>query len=381
MDFSWSKDQEQLKKSAIKFAASKLNDNIIRRDKNAEFHRKGWQLCVDFGLQGMFLPKALGGSGLEPLDIIAILEGIGYGCKDNGLIFSINAQIWGCQMVIYLFGSDEQKNKYLPELCKGKLIGAHAMTEPNSGSDVYALKTTAIKKNNFYVLKGSKTFITNAPLADIFIVYARTGSTKDFSGISCFLVEKGIKGLTVEKPLEKLGLKTSPMSGISLDNCKISRENLIGKEGRGAIIFHEIMQWERIFILANTIGIMERQLDVCVEYAKERKPADTPISKYQSVANKIVDMKMRLESSRLMLYKAAWMKSRNKSALLESSMAKLHVSEAYVQNSRDAIQIYGGYGYMVEYEFERELRDALASTIYSGTSEIQKNIIAGLTGL
>jgi hypothetical protein len=171
------------------------------------------------------------------------------------------------------------------------------------------------------------------------------------------------------------------MSGISLDNCKISRENLIGKEGRGAIIFHEIMQWERIFILANTIGIMERQLDVCVEYAKERKPADTPISKYQSVANKIVDMKMRLESSRLMLYKAAWMKSRNKSALLESSMAKLHVSEAYVQNSRDAIQIYGGYGYMVEYEFERELRDALASTIYSGTSEIQKNIIAGLTGL
>jgi len=380
MDFSWNKNQKELKKMGIEFAVNKLNENIIKRDQKSEFSHNGWKKCADFGLQGMLIPQIYGGTETDLFDMLAVLEGIGYGCKDNGLIFSINAQIWACQMPIYRFGTEKQKRKFLPALCNGKLIGANAMTEPDTGSDVYALKTTAIKKGNYYRLNGAKTFVTNAPIADIFIVYAKTGKSAGFNKISCFLVEKNTKNLSIGKNFEKMGLRTSPNSDIAFSDCEIPKENLLGKENMGAIIFSETMEWERVFILANCIGVMERQLEGCIEYANTRKLSGKPISRYQSIANKIAEMKLRLESSRMLLYKAVWLKSNNKSAALESAMAKLQLSESYIQNSRDVIQIYGGYGYMSEYALERELRDALASTIYSGTSEIQKNIIAGLSG-
>lgn len=381
MDFSWNENQKELKKTATKFAESKLNDGIIEKDRKSEFSQVGWKACSDFGLQGMLIPIAYGGSGVDTFDIVAILEGIGYGCRDNGLIFSINAHIWGCEIPIYHFGTEEQKQRNLPDLCKGKFLGAVAMTEPDTGSDIYALRTTVAKEKDYYILNGNKMFITNAPIANIFIVYARTTNFKGLSGISCFLVEKGMEGFILGEPFKKMGLKTSPMSDLAFNNCKIPRKNLIGNEGAGSIIFNDSMVWERIFILANCIGVMERLFDICVEYVKVRKLGNGPIGKYQSIANKIAEMKIRLEASRFLLYRAAWLKSNKKTAVMESAMAKLYVSESYVQNCRDAIQIYGGYGYGVEYELERELRDAMASTIYSGTSEIQKNIIARLSGL
>jgi len=381
MDFSWNKNQKELKETAIKFAENKLNDGIIERDKKGEFSPSGWKACADFGLQSMVIPKAYGGMGLNALDIVAILEGIGYGCRDNGLIFSINAHILGCEIPIYRFGTKEQKQEYLPKLCNGKLIGANAMTEPDTGSDAYALRTTATKEKDYYVLNGTKTFVTNAPIADLFIVYSRRDNSKGFSGLSCFLAKKGMEGLTVGNHLEKMGLRTSPMSEVAFNNCKVPKKNLIGKENSGAVVFNDSMEWERSFILANCLGIIERQIDTCVKYMNVRKSGNRPIGKYQSIANKIVEMKLRLETSRLLIYKAAWLKGNKKAAFIESAMAKLYVSESYIQNCREAIQVYGGYGYMVEYELERELRDALASTLYSGTSEIQKNIIAGLSGL
>jgi alkylation response protein AidB-like acyl-CoA dehydrogenase len=315
---------------------------------------------------------------LDALSYAAIMEGMGQGCKDNGLIFSINAHVLTCVVPVLQHGSEELKDAYLNKLISGELIGANAMTEADSGSDVYSLRTSAEKKKDYYLLNGSKTFVTNAPIADIFIVYAATGLTKGFFGLSCFLIEKDTNGLSVGNNLEKMGLRTSPMSDLGFKDCKVPVSNMLGQEGAGGILFSSSMEWERGLILANCIGIMDRQLTECLQYANTRKPGSQSIGQQQSIAHKLAEMKVRLETSRLVLYKAAWLKSQRKTASVESSLAKLVVSESYIQNCRDAMQIYGGYGYMAEYELERELRDALASSLYSGTSEIQKNIISSL---
>lgn len=376
MNFDWTENQKELRETAIKFAENKLNNDVINKDKRSEFPHDEWKMCAEFGLQGMLFPEAYGGMGFGLFDIVAVLEGIGYGCKDRGLLFSINAHVWACEVPIYHFGTEEQKKKYLPRLCKGDSIGANAMTEPDTGSDISALKTTAKKDKDYYILNGSKTFVTNAPVADIFIIYARTGKTKGFAGISCFLVEKGMEGLTVGKHIEKMGLRTSPMAEVVFDNCKVPKENMIGNEGSGSLVLNDSMEWERIFILTSWIGSMERQIETCVRYIKVRKSGNKFIGQYQSVANKIVEMRIRFETSRLLLYRTVWLKSNKEQALMQASMTKLYISEACIRNCRDALQIFGGYGYTVEYEIERELRDALATTLYSGTSEIQKNIIA-----
>jgi alkylation response protein AidB-like acyl-CoA dehydrogenase len=378
MEFSFTPNQEELKTSAIEFAKAKLNDSIEKRDRNNEFSFDCWRACAEFGLQGILVPERYGGLALDALSYAAIMEGIGQGCTDNGLIFSINAHVLTCVIPILHHGSEEQKDAYLNYLVSGELIGANAMTEADSGSDVYSLRTSAEKKNDYYLLNGSKTFVTNAPVADIFVVYAATGKTKGFFGLSCFLVEKDTDGLHVGNKIEKMGLRTSPMSELGFNNCKIPTSNLIGQEGGGGILFSSSMEWERGLILANCIGIMDRLLTDCVRYTNTRKLGAQPIGQHQAIAHKLAEMKVRLETSRLMLYKVAWLKSQRKTATVDSSIAKLVISESYIQNCRDAMQIFGGYGYMVEYELERELRDALASSLYSGTSEIQKNIIASI---
>jgi hypothetical protein len=378
MDFSWNEEQKKLKEAAFRFAKSKLSAGIIELDEKSEFSRSGWAACADFGLQGMLIPEAYGGRGLNALDFVTVMEGIGKGCRDNGLMFSINAHILACELPILHYGSEELKQKYLPRFATGELIGANAMTEPETGSDVYSLTTSALKEKDYYILNGSKTFVTNGPIADAFVVYAKTDSPKGFFGISCFLVEIGAKGLTIGKKFEKMGLKTSPMCEIGFLDCVVPRANLIGAEGWGGITFSDSMEWERSLIMAYCVGVMERQIEDCIKYARSRKVGKQQIGKYQSVANKIAEMKLRLEASRLMLYKVAWLKSNKKSATMESSLAKLLISDSFIGNCRDAVQIFGGYGYMTEYELERELRDAFASTLYSGTSEIQKNIISSV---
>lgn len=378
MDFTLNENQIDLKNSAVKFSQAKLSDGMVELDRESKFEHGRWKACADFCLHGMLIPEDYGGMGLNAIDFAAVMEGIGYGCKDNGLIFTVNAHILACVMPVLHYGSGELKEEYLARLGSGELIGANAMTEPDSGSNVYALQTTALREKDCFILNGSKTFVTNAPVADVFIVYAKTDTSKGFFGISCFLVDRDTEGLIVGKKIEKMGLRTSPMSDLGLNNCKVPLSNLIGKENAGGIIFSDSMEWERGLILANCIGVMERQLDGCIKYANDRKLDKEPIGKYQSVANKLADMKVRLEISRSMLYKVAWLKTNMKTASMESSISKLYISEAYIQNCRDAMQIYGGYGYMVEYELERELRDAIASAFYSGTSEIQKNIISSL---
>jgi alkylation response protein AidB-like acyl-CoA dehydrogenase len=250
------------------------------------------------------------------------------------------------------------------------------MSEPGAGSDSSSLTTSARRHGDRWLLNGTKTFVTNAPVADIFVVFAATDPGKGFMGITGFLIEASAPGLRVGPPIEKLGLRTSPMSELILEDCEVPNELLLGREGGGAKIFASSMEWERGCLLASYIGAMEHQLEVCIEYARNRRQFKRPIGKFQSVANKIVDMKVRLETARLLLYKVGWLKTAGQNAVLDAAMAKLWLSEAWVQSCLDAIQIHGGYGYTTAYELERDLRDSIGGRIYSGTSEIQRNIIA-----
>jgi alkylation response protein AidB-like acyl-CoA dehydrogenase len=381
MDFELSEEQKELQNGAIEFARKALNDDIIRRDHEEIFSHDGWKACAHFGVQGLPVPAEYGGMGLGISEVIAVMEGLGYGGRDQGLLFSINAHLWTATLPIMFFGSEDQRRKYLPGLSNGELIGANGASEPDAGSDIFSMRMRAEKRGDSYVLNGTKTFVSNAPVADLFVVYATIDAGLGPMGITGFLVDSNTPGLTVGRKLEKMGLRTSPMSEVVFDDCVIPAANRLGREGRGVAVFECSMEWERGCILANYLGLMRRQLENCIDYARTRKQFGKPIGKFQSVANRIVDMKVRLDACRPLVYRIGQLKQQNKPAVLESSIAKLLVSESLVKSCEDALQIFGGYGYMVEQGIERDLRDALGSTIYSGTSEIQRNIIAKSLGI
>jgi len=381
MDFRLTEEQEALRAAVADFARKELNDDLAEREREGQFSRAAWQKSADFGLLGLPIPEEYGGAGSDILTTMLALEGLGYGCSDNGLIFSLNAQLWAVQTPIARFGSEEQKVRYLPELCRGSMIGAHAMTEPGSGSDAYALATVARETASGYVLTGSKTFVTNAPEADVFLVFATTDRARGFAALCAFLVHRETPGVSVGGHLSKMGLRTSPMSELFLDECEVPREYLLGRPGAGMAIFDASMRLERSCILASCVGTMQRQLDRSVAYAKERRQFGEPIGSFQAVSHRIVDMKLRLETARLLLYQVGWLIGEGESPTLEAALTNLHLAESFLSSSLDAVQIHGGYGYMTEYELERDVRDAVGSRIYSGTSEIQRNIVARSLGL
>ncbi len=381
MDLSFTADQLALKASTIEFASKELNRNLREREQVGEFPRDAWRACAHFGIQGLPIPIEFGGSGADILTTVLVMEGLGYACRDNGLIFSLNAQMWSIELPLLKFGTPAQQHAYLPGLVSGDLIGVHAMTEADSGSDAFSMRTHAERRGDRYVLNGSKLYITNAPVADVFIVFATLNRSWGFAGACAFLVERGTPGFTVSRSLDKMGLRTSPMGEIILTDCEVPLENLLGKEGAGMAIFNSSMEWERSCILASAVGAMQRQLETCVRYAQTRQQFGQAIGKFQSISNKIADMYLRIEAARLLIYKVAWIKQQGKSAMAEAAMAKVFTSEAWIQSSLDAIQIHGALGYMTESEIERDLRDSVAGTIYSGTSEIQRMIIARTLGL
>jgi alkylation response protein AidB-like acyl-CoA dehydrogenase len=381
MDFELTDDQRSLRASIVEFARRELNDDVLERDKEGSFSRAAWRKCADLGILGLPVPEEYGGSGADPSTTLVALEALGYGCTDNGLLFSLNAQMWAIETPILRFGSDEQKQRYLPGLADGSTLAAHGMSEPASGSDAFSLSTTARKDGDEYVLDGSKTFVTNAPESDLFLVFATIDKELGFAGVTAFLLEKGTPGFTVGKPLSKMGLRTSPMSELFLDGCRLPASNVLGKPGLGMRVFDHSMTWERGCILATTVGTMERQLERSLEYARERKQFGQPIGSFQAVSHKLVDMKLRLETSRLLLYHLGSLLDAGKPTALESALVKLHLSDSFVRSSLDALQIHGGYGYMTEYELERDVRDAIGSKLYSGTSELQYAIAAKNLGL
>ena len=381
MDFELTEEQRLLCASIADFARAELNEDVLARDRSGTFSRDAWHKCAEIGLLGLPVASDYGGQGADFLTTILALETLGHACTDNGLIFSLNAQMWACQTPIEHFGSEEQKQRYLPRLCDGSLIAAHGMSEPDSGSDAFAMRTTAVEQDGSYVLNGTKTFASNAPESNLFLVFATTDPAGRFATLCAFLIERETPGLTVGQPISKMGLRTSPMSELFLENCEVGSAQMLGAPGAGMAIFNHSMLYERSCILASTVGTMRRQLERSLEYARQRKQFGQPIGSFQAISRMLVDMRLRLDTARLLLYHLGWLLDQQKPATLDSALTKLYLSESFVQSSLDALQIHGGYGFMSEYELERDVRDAIGSRLYSGTSEIQYNIVARSMGL
>lgn len=380
MDFGWTAQQQQLWDETVAFARAELIDDLLAREPNGVFPDALWRKIAARGIFGLYVPTEYGGAGLDMVTTIHALEALGYGCPDNGLTLAVNGQMWAVQEPILRFGTDEQIRKYLPGLLDGSRKGAHGMTERVSGSDAFSLSTTAKRVDGGYILDGEKLYIGLGPIADLILVFATVNPALGRWGVTAFLVEADTPGVVLGQPQRKMGLQTNPLGEICLQNVFVPEANRLGREGAGASIFSAAMQYERSFIFTSHVGSMARQLDQTVAYTREREVGGQPISGYQSVSNRLADMKIRLETARHFLYKAAWTIDQGKDATLEASMAKLVISELFVENSLDAVRINGGRGYLTEFEVERDLRDAVGGVIYSGTNDIQRNLIAGLLG-
>lgn len=377
MNFALNDEQMEIRDSILRFARQELAEP----GEGKEFPHAAWQKCAEMQLMALPFPEAYGGCGADFLTTVVAIQAFGYACKDAGLVHAVCTQIL-CGMQINSFGSEELKRRYLPSLVRGEKIFAQAITEAGSGSDALSMRSRAEPAEGGYKLNGTKIFITNGPIADVVLTFAVTNpEVSRIGGLSCLVVEKGMVGFCQCPPMAKMGLDTLQNGELVFADCAVPRENLVGSEGQGAILFNESMEWERCLLPAAHLGTLERVVETCVAYAKGRPAFGQPISKFQAVANKIVAMKVALELGRLILYKVATSKDQHKRAALEASIAKLYISEALKQSCLDAVQIHGGYGYMQEYDIERDLRDSIAATIYSGTSEMQQNIISRFMGL
>ncbi|MFT7120183.1 MAG: alkylation response protein AidB-like acyl-CoA dehydrogenase [Neolewinella sp.] len=383
MNFSWPQEYLDFKDRVAAFSAEQLNGDAKTDDYIQRFPRELWEKCADFGIQGLSLPKTYGGE-LEEVDFLRALlamEALGYGCRDNGLAFALNAQMWTVQVPIRDFGNEEQKQRYLPAMAAGKIIGAHALTEPEAGSDVMSMKMQAKKVDGGYLLNGAKRYITLGPIADVVLIFARTRPDLGNWGISAFLVDRGTPGFTQSEKKDKMGMRSVPIGSFEFKDCLVPESAILGREGMGFAITNHSLEYDRCSILASQLGAMERQLDESVAYAKGRKQFGQSIGSFQAVSHRLADMKLRLETARLMLYKVAWLKQQGKSAIMEAAMLKLQLSEAFVASSLDAIRTRGGDAYLGGGGVDRDLRDAVGGLIYAGTSDIQKNIIAKFLGL
>lgn len=382
MDFGWSEEQLARRAAARAFAAQALDDPaLVARDHEGAFSPELWKRCAEFGLLGLSVPPAYGGAEVELSTGMLIMEGLGEGCPDNGLTFALNAQLWTVQRPLVRFGSEEQKQRFLPAMVAGERIGAHALTEPESGSDAFAMTMRAERRGDAYVLTGTKCLVTLAPIADVILVFASTAPARGKWGISAFVVERGTPGLRAAPMQHKMGLRTVPIGTLHFEECVVPASARLGPEGAGVSIATHSLEVERCCILASQLGAMERQLQRSIGYARNRQQFGQAIGKFQSVANRIVDMKLRLETARLLLYKVAWLVQRGEPAMLEAALLKLYLSEAFVDSGMDAIRIHGGLGYLSETGVERDLRDAIGGVLYAGTSDIQRNIVARLLGL
>ena len=382
MDFNLTEEQKILRDEVVRFSQKELNDDIVERDRAQKFDRALWEKCGEMGLQGLPVPEEYGGIGADPLTTAIVLEAFGYGCRDGGLVFAVCAHILACVVPIVKHGTEEQKQRFLPGLSDGSLIAVNGITEPGSGSDAFAMQTRAVAKDGGFVLNGTKTFSSNGPVADLAVIYAVTDPGRGYhGGITAFLVECDTPGYTPGQKFEKMGLRTCPIGELVLEDVFVPAENVIRAVGAGGPIFAQSMEWERACLVATHVGAMQRLLENAIQYARERKASGQSIGRFQAVAHRLANMKVRLEASRLLTYQAASKLDSDRKVGLDASIAKLFVSEAYLETAMDAIRTLGGYGYMAEYEAERAMRDAVGGTLYSGTNDIQRNIIARWLGL
>lgn len=386
MDFSWTQKQDELYEQILPQVQNKLGRGEISSEQEAYktygyWTRAQWLQCGELNLLGLSVPTSYGGCGYDAQTTAHALEAFGRGCEDMGLVFSASAHLLACAMPIVEYGDDAIKARFVPSLCSGELIGANAITEDEAGSDVFALKTRATREGNVYILDGQKSYVSNGPVADIFVVYAVTNPSHGYLGITAFVVEKSTPGLLIGEPFQKIGLTSTPACRIAFDACRVPATHRLGKEGQGSQIFKGSMQWERSCLFAAYLGQMERQLEQTIAYAKARYQFGKSLAKHQAVAHRIAEMKQRLEAARLLLYRACWRFDRGENALEDIAMSKLTVSQAAVLGALDAIHIHGSTGINSEHGIEQMLRDALPATLFSGTDEMQLDIIANELGL
>jgi butyryl-CoA dehydrogenase len=327
------------------------------------------------GLLGIIIPTEYGGAGLDTISYSIIIEEISRKCASTGVITSVHNSLAAWPIIKY--GTDEQKKKYLPILAKGEKIGAFAGTEPNAGSDLGAMKTTAVLKGSKYIINGDKTFITSGPEAGIIIVFAVTDKNAGTKGLSAFIVESKFKGFKVGSIFDKLGIKASKTSELIFDNMEVPKENLLGKEGEGFKIALSCLDGGRIGIACQAVGIAQAALDESINYSQQRQQFGKPISKFQAIQWMIADMATRIEAARWLVYNAAYKKDTGQRISKEAAMAKLFASETAMECVIKGLQIHGGYGYTKEYTIERLFRDAKITEIYEGTSEVQRMVISG----
>ena len=374
MEFSLSEEQRLLKQTVRDFAEAEIGPHSREWDERQEFPRELFGQLGELGLMGVVWPVEYGGSGMSTLDYAVVIEELSR--VDAGVALSVAAHNSLCSGHIYLAGSEEQKKKYLVPLAKGQFVGAWGLTENSAGSDAGGTKTTAVRDGAHWVLNGSKTFITNARVADVAVVMAVTDRTRGKKGISAFVVERGTPGFRPGKKEDKLGVRCSDTSELILEDCRIPAGNLLGQEGMGFIDTLRILDRGRIGIAAWSLGIAQASLEASLKYASERKQFGHAIADFQAVQFKIAEMATRVEASRLLTHRAAWLRDSGQEHTAESSMAKWYASEVAVEAALDAVQIHGGYGFTKEYPVERYLRDSKLGTIGEGTSEVQRLVIA-----
>lgn len=366
--------QKMIQKMVSEFAEKEIGPVAAELDKKEEFPTKILKKMSKLGLLGTIIPTEYGGAGLDTLIYSIVVEEISRKCASTGVITSVHISLvcWP----IMKFGTEEQKKKYLPMLAKGEKIGAFAATEPNAGSDLGAMQTTAVLKGDKYIINGNKTFITSGPEAGIIIIFAVTDKNAGSKGISAFIVENTFKGFKVGSIYEKLGINASKNSELIFENMEVPKENLLGKEGEGYKIALITLDGGRIGIAAQAVGIAQAALDESIEYAKQRQQFGKPLSQFQAIQWMIADMATQIEASRYLVYHAAYQKDLGGRFSKEAAMAKLFASETAVESVIKAVQIHGGYGYTKEYTVERLFRDAKITEIYEGTSEVQRLVIA-----
>lgn len=374
IDFTLTDEQELIRNTVREFAQEHLAPGVIERDDKAIFPAEQIKIMADLGFMGMMIPEKWGGSGIDTRSYVLALEEIAAVDASAAVIMSVNNSLV-CQL-LFDWGTNEQKEKYLIPLAKGEKLGAYSLSEPQSGSDASNMRTFAEKNGTHYILNGTKNWVTNGQTSDVVIVFCLTEKGVGYKGISAFIVGKGLKGLSVGKKEDKLGIRASDTCELYFEDCQIPVENLIGEEGQGFKVALKTLSGGRIGIASQALGIARAALDASISYANERHQFGQPIGEFGAIQNKIADMATEIDAARLLIWRAAHLKDLGKPFKKEASMAKLYASSVAMRASRECVQIHGGYGYMQEYGVERLMRDAKITQIYEGTSEILQLVIA-----
>lgn len=374
MDFQFSDEQQDLRRTVRQFAEKEIAPHVMEWDEASQFPMETVKELGRLGLMGMVYPAELGGAGMGYIEYVIAIEELSRVDGSVGIIVAAHTSL--CSNHIYLAGNDEQRRKYIPKLATGEWIGAWGLTESGSGSDAGGARCAAVKKGNKWVLNGTKTFITNGHYADAMVVIAVTDKTAHTHGLSAFVVEKGTKGFRAGKKENKLGLRASDTSEMIFEDCEIPAENLLGHEGHGFVDAMRVLDGGRISIAALGLGMAQGAYESALKYSKERKQFGKTISEFQAIQWKLADLAVEIDAARLLTNRAAWMKDNHMKSTLESSMAKLYTSEVAVKAANEAVQIHGGYGFIKDYPAEKFYRDVKLCTIGEGTSEIQRLVIA-----